>query len=133
MAMTPDELIDTSMMLIVHSGDARAAAFHALQEAKAGNFEEARLCRMKQELGIRSRNIYFSLETQLRDLRELVHVQSEKIFGRKRKITQLQIIRFQSILIYPRELLLHCNQLFGIFQRHILIPLPYSNPGPCCQ
>ena len=30
MAMTPDELIDTSMMLIVHSGDARAAAFHAL-------------------------------------------------------------------------------------------------------
>ena len=24
MAMTPDELIDTSMMLIVHSGDARA-------------------------------------------------------------------------------------------------------------
>ena len=31
MAMTPDELIDTSMMLIVHSGDARAAAFHALQ------------------------------------------------------------------------------------------------------
>ena len=32
MAMTPDELIDTSMMLIVHSGDARAAAFHALQE-----------------------------------------------------------------------------------------------------
>ena len=35
MAMTPDELIDTSMMLIVHSGDARAAAFHALQEAKA--------------------------------------------------------------------------------------------------
>ena len=25
MAMTPDELIDTSMMLIVHSGDARAA------------------------------------------------------------------------------------------------------------
>ena len=42
MAMTPDELIDTSMMLIVHSGDARAAAFHALQEAKAGNFEEAK-------------------------------------------------------------------------------------------
>ena len=41
MAMTPDELIDTSMMLIVHSGDARAAAFHALQEAKAGNYEEA--------------------------------------------------------------------------------------------
>ena len=40
MAMTPDELIDTSMMLIVHSGDARAAAFHALQEAKAGNYEE---------------------------------------------------------------------------------------------
>ena len=34
MAMTPDELIDTSMMLIVHSGDARAAAFHALQEQK---------------------------------------------------------------------------------------------------
>ena len=34
MAMTPDELIETSMMLIVHSGDARAAAFHALQEAK---------------------------------------------------------------------------------------------------
>ena len=32
MAMTPDELIDTSMMLIVHSGDARAAAFHALQK-----------------------------------------------------------------------------------------------------
>ena len=42
MAMTPDELIDTSMMLIVHSGDARAAAFHALQEAKAGNYEEAK-------------------------------------------------------------------------------------------
>ena len=42
MAMTPDELTDTSMMLIVHSGDARAAAFHALQEAKAGNYEEAR-------------------------------------------------------------------------------------------
>ena len=39
MAMTPDELIDTSMMLIVHSGDARAAAFH---EAKAGNYEEAK-------------------------------------------------------------------------------------------
>ena len=38
----PDELIDTSMMLIVHSGDARAAAFHALQEAKAGNYEEAK-------------------------------------------------------------------------------------------
>lgn len=42
MAMTPDELIDTSMMLIVHSGEARAAAFHALQEAKAGNYEEAK-------------------------------------------------------------------------------------------
>ena len=40
MAMTPDELIDTSMMLIVHSGDARAAAFHALQEAKAGNLKK---------------------------------------------------------------------------------------------
>ena len=38
MAMTPDELIDTSMMLIVHSGDARAAAFHALQ-ADEGNGE----------------------------------------------------------------------------------------------
>ena len=35
MAMTPDELIDTSMMLIVHSGDARAAAFHALQKQRS--------------------------------------------------------------------------------------------------
>ena len=42
MAMTPDELIDTSLMLIVHSVDARAAAFHALQEAKAVNYEEAK-------------------------------------------------------------------------------------------
>ena len=42
MAMTPDELIDTSMMLIVHSGDARASAFHALEEAKKGNYDEAK-------------------------------------------------------------------------------------------
>ncbi len=42
MAMTPDELIDTSMMLIVHSGDARAAAFRALQAAKEGDFAQAK-------------------------------------------------------------------------------------------
>ena len=58
MAMTPDELIDTSMMLIVHSGDARAAAFHALQEAKAGNYEEAKkLMAESQEKALEAHHI----------------------------------------------------------------------------
>ena len=64
MAMTPDELIDTSMMLIVHSGDARAAAFHALQEAKAGNYEEAKkLMAESQEKALEAHHIQTGLLT----------------------------------------------------------------------
>ena len=64
MAMTPDELINTSMMLIVHSGDARAAAFHALQEAKAGNYEEAKkLMAESQEKALEAHHIQTGLLT----------------------------------------------------------------------
>ena len=60
MAMTPDELIDTSMMLIVHSGD----AFHALQEAKAGNYEEAKkLMAESQEKALEAHHIQTGLLT----------------------------------------------------------------------
>ncbi|WP_455501337.1 PTS lactose/cellobiose transporter subunit IIA [Gemmiger sp.] len=41
MAMTEDQVIDTAMMLIVNSGDARSLAFRALEAAKQGNYEEA--------------------------------------------------------------------------------------------
>lgn len=36
---SPSELV--SMTIIANSGDARSFAFHALEEAKLGNFEEA--------------------------------------------------------------------------------------------
>lgn len=35
MAMTPDELIDTSMMLIVHSGDARCRCVPRIAGSKS--------------------------------------------------------------------------------------------------
>ena len=41
-AMTPDQIEEKAMMLIVHAGDARALAFRGLEQAKAGNFEAAR-------------------------------------------------------------------------------------------
>ena len=55
MAMTPDELIDTSMMLIVHSGDARA---------KAGNYEGAKkLMAESQEKALEAHHIQTGLLT----------------------------------------------------------------------
>ena len=80
MAMTPDELIDTSMMLIVHSGDARAAAFHALQEAKAGNYEEAKkLMTESQEKALEAHHIQTGLLTdEGRKATWIIEVKCEK-------------------------------------------------------
>jgi cellobiose PTS system EIIA component len=41
--MTLDELYQVSFQLVLHSGNARSSAMEAMQEAKKGNFEQAKL------------------------------------------------------------------------------------------
>lgn len=51
-----------SMTIIANSGDARSFAFHALEEAKRGNFEEADLLMNKSDA---SANLAHKAQTEL--------------------------------------------------------------------